>query len=281
MFFAWRSRGKNTIQERMEPILTIQRIASKWEKTKVIYRQESLRAYIPDTRKYSLEQLRSMLDTYGYVFIKPDHGTYGNGVMSIEQWTDDLAPDNPVQYKLRFGIESRLFETVDELYAALNEKIETRPYLIQKGIHLLTHRRRRFDIRALVQQTPNKNWETTGIIGRIAAQQKVITNYHGGGDVMLIEDLLGPYMGPREFAQKYKEIKTLGVQVARQMTHKFPKLKEIGLDIAIDEQHQLWILEVNTKPALFPFKLLHSKEVYQKIRRYAVAYGRLKAKSIK
>ncbi|MBW4840967.1 MAG: YheC/YheD family protein [Paenibacillaceae bacterium] len=261
--------------------LTIQRIASKWEKTKVIRQKESLRPYIPDTRKYSFEHLRDMLVAYGYVFVKPDHGTYGIGVMSIELWTDDLNPDSPLQYKLRHGIEYELYPTVEELHAALIAKIGPKPYLIQKGIHLLTYRRRRFDIRALVQLTPRKTWETTGFIGRIAAQQKVITNYHGGGSVMLIEDLLSSYLTPKEFTEKYKEMKSVGVQAAVQLSRKFPKLKEIGLDIAIDEQHQIWILEVNTKPALFPFKLLHPKEVYQKIRRYAVAYGRLKDKSAK
>ncbi|WP_178020844.1 YheC/YheD family protein [uncultured Paenibacillus sp.] len=261
--------------------MTIQRIASKWEKTKVIRQKESLRPYIPDTRKYSFEHLRDMLEAYGYVFVKPDHGTYGIGVMSIEHWTDDLSPGSPLQFKLRHGIEYELYPTVEELHAALVGKIGQKPYLIQKGIHLLTYRRRRFDIRALVQQTPRKTWETTGFIGRIAAQQKVITNYHGGGSVMLIEDLLSSHLTPKEFAEKYKEMKSVGVQAALQLARKFPKLKEIGLDIAIDEQHQIWILEVNTKPALFPFKLLHPKEVYQKIRRYAVAYGRLKDKSAK
>ncbi|CAM4388233.1 YheC/YheD family protein [Paenibacillus phoenicis] len=261
--------------------MTIQRIASKWEKTKVIYQKESLRPYIPDTRKYSFEHLRDMLEEYDYVFVKPDHGTYGIGVMSIEKWTDDLSPGSPLQYKLRYGIEYELYPTIEELHDALVAKMGSKPYLIQKGIRLLTYRRRRFDIRALVQQTPRKSWETTGFIGRIAAQQKVITNYHGGGSVMLIEDLLSSYMTPKEFAEKYKEMKSIGVQAAIQLARKFPQLKEIGLDIAIDEQYQIWILEINTKPALFPFKILHPKEVYQKIRRYAIAYGRLKAKSAK
>ncbi|MGG6312983.1 YheC/YheD family protein [Paenibacillus macerans] len=261
--------------------MTIQRIASKWEKTKAIRLKKSLRPYIPDTRKYAFEHLRDMLEAYGYVFVKPDQGTYGNGVMSVEHWIDELAPGSPPQYKLRYGIESALFPTIEELHAALTARIGPKPYLIQKGIHLLTYRRRKFDIRALVQQTPQRTWETTGFIGRVAAQQKVITNYHGGGNVMLIEDLLGPYMTPKEFAEKYKEMKSVGVQVAAQMARRYPKIKEIGLDIAIDEQHQIWILEVNTLPALFPFKLLHPKEVYKKIRRYAVAYGRLKAKSSK
>ncbi|MGZ7444691.1 YheC/YheD family protein [Paenibacillus sp. TH7-28] len=259
--------------------MAIQRIASKWEKTKIIRRNETLRPYIPDTRKFAFEPLRDMLIEHGFVFIKPDNGTYGNGVMSVELWKDELDPDSPLQYKLRYGTESELFPTVEKLHEALEEKIGQTPYLIQQGIRTLTYRRRKFDIRALVQKTPRKTWETTGFIGRVAAKQKVITNYHGGGSVMLIEDLLAPYTSPKEFTSLYKEMKWIGERVAAQLARKVPGLKEIGLDIAIDELHHIWILEVNTLPALFPFKLLHPKEVYKKIRRYAVAYGRLKASS--
>lgn len=256
--------------------MAIQRIASKWEKTIILKQRELIRPYIPDTRKYDFEQLKEMVDIYGLVYVKPDHGTYGNGVMSIEPWKDYLEPESPIQYKLRFGIQSELYPTLEELHATLSSRIGKKMFLIQKGIHLLTYRRRKFDIRALVQKTPKKTWETTAFIGRIAAQQKIITNYHGGGSIAPIEELLGPHLEPKEFAKIYKEMKSLGIHVAAQLARRFPNLKEIGLDIAIDDQHQIWILEVNTLPALFPFKSLENKDIYKKIHRYAVAYGRYK-----
>ncbi|GIP50969.1 YheC/YheD family protein [Paenibacillus vini] len=256
--------------------MAIQRIASKWEKTIILKQREMIRPYIPDTRKYDFEHLKEMVGIYGLVYVKPDHGTYGNGVMSIEPWKDDFDPESPIQYKLRFGIQSELYPTLEELHATLSSRIGKKIFLIQKGIHLLTYRRRKFDIRALVQKTPKKTWETTGFIGRIAAQQKIITNYHGGGSIAPIEELLGPHLEPKEFAKIYKEMKSLGIHVAAQLARRFPNLKEIGLDIAIDEQHQIWILEVNTLPALFPFKSLENKDIYKKIHRYAVSYGRFK-----
>lgn len=256
--------------------LAIQRIQSKWEKTLLLNQRESLRPYLPDTRKYTYNHLQDMVELYGLVFMKPDRGTYGNGVMSIEPWQDELDPDNPLRYKLRFGIESKYFATLEEAHQSIQPRIGQQTYLIQKGIHMLTYRRRKFDLRALVQRTPSKKWETTGFIGRVAAQQKIITNYHGGGMIKPIEELLGPYLDPHQFSLLYKEMKTIGVRTAAQMARKFPNLKEIGLDLAIDEQLRPWILEVNTLPALFPFKYLKDKDIYKKIRRYAVAYGRYK-----
>ena len=50
--------------------------------------------------------------------------------------------------------------------------------------------------------------------------------------------------------------------------------EEIGLDIALDEGGRPWILEVNTLPGIYAFGHL-DKEGYRKIKRYAIAYGRL------
>ncbi|GGH29782.1 YheC/YheD family protein [Paenibacillus segetis] len=259
--------------------MTIQRVASKWEKTRIIKQKELLTHYIPETRKYSLDHLKNMLLTHEIVYLKPDRGTYGIGVMSVENWKDELSSDSPQQFKFRHGIQSQVYPTIEELHAVLVDKIGKREYLIQKGITMLTYRRRKFDIRALVQKTPQGNWETTGFIARVAAPNKIITNHHGGGTIQPIEDMLGFYLAPKEFADLYKEMKLVGVQVAAQLNRKLPNLKEIGLDIAIDEQFHIWILEVNTLPALYPFKILRDKTIYKKIRRYAIAYGRLKATS--
>lgn len=256
--------------------MAIQRVASKWEKTKALNKREHITPYIPDTRQYSLAQLQDMLGTYEMIYIKPDCGTYGIGVMCVEILRDEINENTAPQFNLKFGTESEIHPNIEELHKSIKEKIGAKTYLIQKGISLLTYRRRKFDIRALVQKTPHNTWETTAFIGRVAAPQKIVTNHHSGGTVQPIEELLGFHLTPSQFSSLYKEMKNIGIQVASQLSRKYPRLKEIGLDLAIDEQHRIWILEVNTKPALFPFKWLQDKSIYKKVRRYAVAYGRLK-----
>ncbi|WP_223069960.1 YheC/YheD family protein [Paenibacillus caui] len=258
--------------------MRIQRISSKWEKTKVLNRNEQLRVYIPDTRPFSPEQLESMLEEYDMVYVKPDRGTFGNGVMSAERYRENEEEDSPWIYKLRFGIESIAFQSVQELLKTLAERIDKRPYLIQQGISMITHENRKFDLRVLVQKTPRGNWETTGYIGRVAAKQKIVTNHHNGGMVLSIEELLNDYLNGKELAEFIRNLRGLGERVGWQLQKKYPNLKEIGLDVAIDEDYWMWVLEVNTLPALFPFKWLKDKSIYKKIREYAVAYGRLSGK---
>mgnify|MGYP000102852866 FL=1 len=140
--------------------MRIQRVSSKWAKTKAILQNPALSVYIPDTRKYDLTTLKEMLSLYDMVYIKPDRGTYGNGVMRAEQRTvllrskkqenptetpEDTDTQTKLMYILRYGKSAEVFSSLEELHSALIKSIRTQAYLIQKGIDLLTHTNRPYD----------------------------------------------------------------------------------------------------------------------------------------
>lgn len=258
--------------------MAIQRVASKWAKTKILQKNKGLASYVPPTREYSFEALQEMLGTYSLVYIKPDRGTYGIGVMSVEQIhppiTDETETSDP-SYKLRYEQETRVFTSVENLHKEVGKLSRGQPYLIQQGIHLLTYKGRPFDLRVLTQKSPSGQWVTTGIIGRVAAKNKIITNHHSGGTVQHYKPLMLGHMTAQEAENIRKELHTLGVNVAAQLQKSYPNLKEIGLDVAIDERWNIWILEVNTKPALFPFKkFFKDPSIYKQVKKYASSYGR-------
>ncbi|AOZ92847.1 YheC/YheD family protein [Paenibacillus crassostreae] len=264
--------------------MAIQRISSKWSKTKVLLRDEHISTHIPVTCKYSPDALARLLSEFNVVFLKPDIGTYGRGVLSIEQLNqENLDSDvniqtNPYLYRLRYATKTLMFSSLEELDLGLQPYIHDCTYLIQQGIHLLNYNNRPFDLRVLTQKGPNQQWFSTGIIGRVAAPNKVITNHRSGGKCQTLETLLSPYMNAMEILNQQRTLKKLGVAVAQQLQKKYPNIKELGLDIAIDDHYSPWILEVNTLPALFPFKkYIDDKEIYRRIHRYAVSYGRFSA----
>lgn len=271
--------------------MRIQRVSSKWAKTKVILQNQSLSAYVPDTRQYNLAFLKELLGLYTTVYIKPDRGTYGNGVMRAEQRSVALKPNNqqdisnpdPVQgieeqimYILRYGKAAEVFTSLEDMHKALLNRFQGRPYLIQKGIDLLHYHNRPFDLRVLTQMSPTGAWETTGMLGRVAAPQKIVTNYHNGGTILSVNKLFKEHMNAIETDTMINQLRILGVQIAGQLQRVYPGIREIGLDVAIDQHHDMWILEVNTLPAIFVFKMFPNKSIYRKIHRYALAYGRLK-----
>lgn len=150
-----------------------------------------------------------------------------------------------------------------------------RLFLIQKGIHLLKHSRRRFDFRVMVQVNLKGKWETTGIIGRLAHPKKIVTNYHSGGTPLPFERLMSTHMNTSQQQNYLGMLRKMGVQVAHQLQSAYPRIKEIGIDVAIDTKLNPWILEVNTKPDPYLFRKLKDRRVFRKVYRYAVAYGRI------
>ncbi|QCT00736.1 hypothetical protein E6C60_0007 [Paenibacillus algicola] len=260
--------------------MTVQRVSSKWAKTKILLLNKDLASYVPDTRIYSLSELQQMLDAYNLVYIKPDQGTYGNGVMCAEKVTVPLSEHSggiSAQYILRYETSTEAYKELDSLHRAITQLCAGKEYIIQKGIRLLKQGGSPFDLRVLTQKTPDGGWESTGIIGRVAALQKIITNHHSGGTTAHFRSLMKEHMNMEETEQLRRKLKDLGVRTAKQLQKKYRNLKEIGLDIAIDERFDIWILEVNTKPALFPFKkFFKNPAVYRKVKKYALAYGRRK-----
>lgn len=272
--------------------MRIQRVSSKWAKTKVILQNRQLSVFIPETRKYRLEDLKELLGLYGTVYIKPDRGTYGSGVMRAEQRAVHLSPslqqsdsssteaeaevEPKLMYILRYAKDAEVFSTPEELHAALLPLIKGRSYLVQQGIDLLRHEDRPFDLRVLTQKNLHGAWETTGMLGRVAAPQKVVTNYHNGGSIFSVDTLFKGHMTPAEMTATVQQLKSLGVRIGAQLETAYPGLKEIGLDVAMDQHHDLWLLEVNTLPSIIVFKMFQNKAIYRRIHRYAVAYGRLK-----
>jgi len=251
--------------------LAIKRVRSKLAKTEVLMRHAGLRELIPETRRLSRESLSDMLHRYGMIYVKPDKGTYGNGVIRVERKQDG--------YLARIDTRSFRYGSIDSLYDGLQRLKRKGTYIAQRGIRLLKYKGRRFDIRVMVQKTPDGDWESTGIIGRLSHPRKIVTNYHSGGTPTAYSVLMSPHLDAARQKAYARQLRKLGVDTARQLQKRWPGVKEIGLDIAIDDSLKPWILEVNTAPDPFIFRKLKDKSVFRKIWRYAVAYGKYRYRS--
>ncbi|NEW06673.1 YheC/YheD family protein [Paenibacillus sp. SYP-B3998] len=247
-------------------------LGSKWTKTQVLLMNKELSRFVPETRIYTRDALLSMLKKHKMVYVKPVNGSFGLGVIRVDQI-------NHNKYRYQAGTVTRSFVNFNDFFVSLNKNKFKKSYLIQQGIHLLTYNKRIFDTRIMVQQGPLKKWESTGYIGRVAHPNKIVTNFHNSGKPLPLELLLGSYLKDEKKKSYILKLKQLGLQIATQYQKNRLGFKEIGVDIGIDKQFVPWILEVNTAPDPFIFNQLKDKRMFHKVLHYARANGRfVKAK---
>lgn len=239
-------------------------IRSKWAKTSVLLNHNTVAPLILETRKMTESSLYQMLEQYGMVYIKPDKGTYGRGVMRIEK----RVKGGSIVYRRHAGIYVKTYAAYNTLYSYIRSAAKGRLYLVQRGIELTRYQRKRFDIRVMVQRHPATGWEVTGIIARVAQLKKVVTNYHNGGTPMSAERVLASLMQPDARRSLLERLMNISMQAARQMRKGFPNVDEVGVDIGLDQALQPWIIEINTRPDPYIFKRLKDKTVFRKVYKY-------------
>ncbi|GIO57279.1 YheC/YheD family protein [Paenibacillus cineris] len=240
-------------------------VVSKWIKTKVLLGSKEVRPFMLDTRKISKTDLKEMLKSYRMVYVKPENGTHGKGVIRAEQLENG-------DYTYQVETVKKTFGSYDPFYQSLQKLTGKRSYLIQKGIHLVKYRKRRFDIRVMVQRRPGGDWEATGLIGRVAREGKIVTNYHSGGTPMDVKTLLGAHLNEKETAKVIQSLNKLGVTTAKHLHKKYPGFRHIGLDIGFDRTWTPWIIEVNTMPDPYIFNQLKDKSMYRKVMKFRQAW---------
>lgn len=247
--------------------MPVRYVFSKWKKTRIL-QNTSLKRYIPKTAVYNSSRLVEMLSRYKMVYVKPDTGTHGKGVMRATRHSD-------ASFELREGISTYSFNSVDQLNTRIKSRIGKRKYLVQQGIHMMTYQGRRFDLRVLIQKNLNNQWEAMSIFGRKAAANKIVTNVSNGGKMESLSTLMRPHMNKSSISELRRELNQMGLSVGKQLSENYQGLKELGLDIALDKSMRPWILEVNTKPAIYVYRTF-DPSAYRRILRNARAYGRFK-----
>ncbi|MGO4369814.1 YheC/YheD family protein [Paenibacillus sp. MCAF20] len=238
----------------------------KWAKTKILLRNGELRHHVPMTKLFGKQSLYGMLQKFGMVYVKPTGGQMGIGVMRVEAYRGKFTYQN--------GLRKASFGSYEALYHALVRETRGKTYIVQKGINLLKHKGRPFDIRLMVQRSPYGGWEATGTLGRVAHPRKIVTNGSQGGSIYPTARLLKKYSDAGYRNRLLRHMDYIGLVTAKQLRAAYPGLRVIGLDLALDKQMKPWILEVNTAPDPCPFTLLPNQTMLRRIIRYARAYGR-------
>lgn len=214
-------------------------LASKWLKTAALLTDPQITPYIPATGAYRGGALMSMLSEYGMVVIKPVVGTGGNGVIRIES----VETGYQVSYKGRTR-HVGTFPTLLRVLAGLKLR---RRYLIQQGIHLARISGRPLDYRVKVVKERGA-WKFRAMVGRLARPGLFVTNLCKGGTMLRCMPALQMSLPNIDSGEKRIEMRQLTRNCIAVLESKFPGISELGFDYGLDQEGNIWILEVNTRP---------------------------------
>jgi YheC/D like ATP-grasp len=245
-------------------------VKNKWTKTKWLLAERGLRRFVPETKRFSRASLNEMTARYKMVYFKPTTGTGGNGIARIVRSSSG-------KFQVKRGTGTHAAASAKSLFGHLSRIARGRDYLLQKGIYLQASRGRPFDLRVTVQKNGKGKWVPTALFVKLGKKNKIVTNYHQGGKLALVEPTLRRSgYGKARIDRYLSQLKALGLQTGRCFDRRSVRFKELGLDVALDREGRLWILEVNTRPSYSALKSLADKSLYRTVLRYGKRYGRTK-----
>jgi len=242
------------------------RISSKWTKTRVMSGSSLLASHIPETRKLTGGSLAKLMNRYGMIYVKPDTGSLGVGVMKIAR--------SGGRWTVRTGTRRKTFASFRQMYAWLRTRTKGRRYLAQRGIRMIGLGKRPADFRVMIQRGRKAGWRMTGVAARVAHPGKAVTNGSQGGSIYAADALLRRSFGTKKAASVRRKFRALARATAGRLSGAYPRMNELGLDVAVDRKGRCWILEVNTSPDPCPFTKLEDASMLRRIIRFARGYGR-------
>jgi hypothetical protein len=231
----------------------------KMRKLNLMLKRPVLRRYLPETYWFTPEKALSMLKSYSTIFIKPDKGSGGSGIIRVRRTRNG--------YEVRCH-KKRKYVRSKSLYKAIQSfQNPSKKYLVQEGLHLARYKGTIFDIRVYMQK-PYSKWVISGMVARVAAPNLYVTNYQKGGHGEPLDKVLSKlFQGKGKVNKSMSKIKNLSDITARTLSKKYSHIRELGIDFAIEENGELWILEANRKPGHRLFTQLSNKTMLQTIKK--------------
>lgn len=227
---------------------------NKWRLFDWLKKNSSTKSLVPDTKRLiASKSLSLMLKQYRKLYLKPESGKAGKGIMLL-QW-EETNLRRPycliIQGQQHKNIVYRT-ASLPKLWKRIRRESGACPYIMQEAIELSTYRNRHFDLRVLVQKTGRGNFMITGIGARLAGLKRITTHVPQGGSIEEPEKLLLASFGQEMTTLLMNKLKSSSILIAKQIEKSCGyTLGEMSMDLGIDRNGKLWFFEANAKPMKF------------------------------
>ncbi|APB71791.1 endospore coat-associated protein [Paenibacillus polymyxa] len=251
---------------------------NKWELFKWLRTSETTRQLVPATKRLSnLSSLGKMLSAYPYLYLKPENGKAGKGIMILK-----FHPDHLMAYRLTIQHDKKSVTyrsvSLSRLWGRIRREAGNSPYIIQQGIDLATYQKKPFDLRILVQKNIRGSWSITGVGARLAGKGSITTHVPRGGSVEDPFKLLSSLFGPEDSTDLLNKVKSTAIQIARQIERASGLSHgEMSMDLGVDTLGTLWFFEANAKPMKFDEPEIRQKSLRRIFQYSSFLAGRMKS----
>ncbi|WP_206093415.1 YheC/YheD family protein [Paenibacillus yonginensis] len=235
---------------------------NKWKLFGWLRKSKQTSGFVPATKRLSTRSsLANMLAECPQLYLKPESGKAGKGIMKLTYDSQDKKP-----YKLIVQAPNRnvVYKTgkFPLLWRRIRLETDKTPYIMQQEIKLASYQGRRFDLRVLVQKTSRGFWSVTGIGARLAGRRRITTHVPQGGSVENPREMLLPTFGSEKTDELLELTRTSAIVIARQIEKGCGHpLGEMSMDLGVDADGKLWFFEANSKPMKFDEPQIRQKSL--------------------
>jgi len=215
-------------------------IKSKMQKGTPLIHDHILSRHVPETHWYNAATLTKMLTAFPVIYIKPDTGSSGTGIIRVKRL-------NNSESLISFKASSKKYPNTKIASEVAKRMHRGKKYIIQQGIPLATYQKKPFDLR-IVLQKPSNRWLLTWMSAKVAPRSNsIVTNVAKGARDAKIEEVLRGADQRLNVPAVQEELSDVSYKIARKLGSRFP-LRIVGLDMGIDKKGKVWFIEANTRP---------------------------------
>ncbi|MEF2245052.1 MULTISPECIES: YheC/YheD family protein [unclassified Paenibacillus] len=223
-------------------------ILSKMKKERPLKQDSELSKHVPATRWLNSANLISMLKKYSTLYVKPDTGSSGRGIIRIKRLSDSTCLISSKNGTVKCAIN-------DAMKILKKRMLRNKKYIVQQGISLASYRGRPFDFRVVLQYT-DKKWSITWMSAKVASRKNaVVTNVAQGAKDKKIEPTISGADQNFQTDKVMSELRAISNRIAKKLGSRFP-VGILGLDMGIDKKGKIWFIEANTNPSFHGLRKL-------------------------
>lgn len=243
------AKSKEIIQKLKNEIpFTTHSIGNKWNVNERLKEANEFANYlIPTEIVKDTDHFFKFMAAFEKAVLKPIDGRKGQGIFLITKKEDVflVRKDNTNTHYSR-----------EQLHDFIKSKISKGTHIMQPYIQSVTKSGQVFDFRLHVQKNGEGKWVITTIYPRIAPLGSIIANINNGGFTIYLDPFLQQEFKEEAFNIR-RTLEYFSLALANhldelQMSQFGEVIDEIGVDIGLDENHKIWIYEVNWRPGCPP-----------------------------